>query len=47
MAEPFLATTLNGNTVAPAAGDQPHNNMQPYLTFNFSIALRRVYPPRR
>src|SRR5215831_10676785 len=23
---------LNGNTVAPAGGDQPHNNLQPYLT---------------
>ncbi len=33
-------------TVAPAGGDQPHNNMQPYLTLNFCIALQGVYPPR-
>jgi microcystin-dependent protein len=32
--------------IAPAGGGQPHNNMQPYLTLNFCIALRGVYPPR-
>ncbi len=31
---------------APTGGDQPHNNMQPYLTFYFNIALQGVYPPR-
>jgi microcystin-dependent protein len=30
----------------PAGGDQPHNNMQPYLTLNFCIALQGVFPPR-
>jgi len=30
----------------PAGGDQPHNNMQPYLTLYFNIALQGVYPPR-
>ena len=25
---------------------QPHNNMQPYLTLNFCIALQGVFPPR-
>lgn len=39
-------TQLSSNTLAPAGGDQPHNNMQPYLTFNFCIALVGVYPPR-
>ena len=33
-------------TLAPAGGDQPHNNMMPYLTFNFCIALQGVFPPR-
>lgn len=37
---------LSGNALAPAGGDQPHNNMQPYLTLNFCIALQGVYPPR-
>jgi Microcystin-dependent protein len=30
----------------PAGGDQPLNNMQPYLTLNFCIALQGAYPPR-
>ena len=37
---------LSDNALAPAGGDQPHNNMQPYLTFYFNIALQGVYPPR-
>src|SRR5579885_140600 len=32
--------------IAPAGGDQPHNNMMPYLTMNFGIALQFVYPSR-
>ena len=38
--------SMSGNTLAPAGGDQPHNNMQPYLTLNFCIALQGVFPPR-
>jgi microcystin-dependent protein len=37
---------MSGNMVAPTGGDQPHNNMMPYLTLNFCIALQGVYPPR-
>src|SRR6185437_12050909 len=37
---------LSPASLAPAGGDQPHNNLQPYLTFNFCIALQGVYPPR-
>jgi microcystin-dependent protein len=37
---------LNNSALAPAGGDQPHNNMQPYLTFYFCIALQGVFPPR-
>jgi microcystin-dependent protein len=37
---------MNPSAIAPAGGDQPHNNMQPYLTLNFCIALQGVYPPR-
>jgi microcystin-dependent protein len=33
-------------TLAPAGGDQPHNNLMPYLTFYFCIALQGVFPPR-
>jgi microcystin-dependent protein len=32
--------------VAPAGGSLPHNNMQPYLTLNFCIALPGVFPAR-
>jgi microcystin-dependent protein len=32
--------------LAPAGGDQPHNNLQPYLTLYFCIALQGVFPPR-
>ncbi len=32
--------------LTPAGGDQPHNNLQPYLTFYFNIALQGVFPPR-
>jgi microcystin-dependent protein len=38
--------SLSDNAIAPAGGDQPHNNMQPYLTLNFCIALQGVFPPR-
>jgi microcystin-dependent protein len=51
-ATPYLppagATLVNmsSNAIAPAGGDQPHNNMMPYLTCYFNIALQGVYPPR-
>ncbi|AGB43372.1 phage tail protein [Mesorhizobium sp. B2-3-14] len=37
---------LNSNALAPAGASQPHNNMQPYLTCYFNIALQGVFPPR-
>ncbi|MGZ8216185.1 phage tail protein [Methylomagnum sp.] len=37
---------MSDNTIAPVGGDQPHNNMQPYLTLNFCIAMQGVFPPR-
>ena len=32
--------------LATGGGSLPHNNMQPYLTVNFNIALQGVFPPR-
>lgn len=32
--------------LAPAGGSMPHNNLQPYLTLYFNIALQGVFPPR-
>jgi microcystin-dependent protein len=37
---------MSPQALAPAGGDQPHNNMMPYLTFFFCIALQGVFPPR-
>lgn len=37
---------LAPQTLPPTGGSQPHNNMQPYLTLNFCIALQGVFPPR-
>jgi microcystin-dependent protein len=44
--DPLTVVPMSSNAIAPAGGDQPHNNMQPYLTFNFCIALQGVFPPR-
>jgi microcystin-dependent protein len=52
-----LAQTAVGNNIyglaadlqslgTPSGGSQPHNNMQPYLTLNFIIALQGIFPPR-
>jgi microcystin-dependent protein len=38
--------SMSDQALAPAGGDAPHNNLQPYLTFYFSIALQGVFPPR-
>lgn len=40
------ATTMAGAALASAGGGQPHNNMPPYLTLNFIIALQGIFPPR-
>jgi microcystin-dependent protein len=46
-ATPGSPAALAPNALAPAGGGQPHNNMQPYLTFYFCIALQGVFPPRQ
>jgi microcystin-dependent protein len=52
-ATPYVDGTTNPALVQmafqglpPAGGSLPHNNMQPYLTLNFCIALQGVFPPR-
>ncbi len=51
----YTGNYLNANatnvTMSPlctnvAGGSQPHNNLQPYLTLNFCIAMQGVFPPR-
>ena len=39
-------TQMAPQALAPAGGSLPHNNMMPYLTVTFCIALQGVFPPR-
>jgi len=39
-------TNMGLNAIATTGGNLPHNNMMPYLTMNFCIALQGVFPPR-
>jgi microcystin-dependent protein len=42
-------TNANLSPMAPlpdTGGSQPHNNLQPFLTMNFIIALQGLYPSR-
>lgn len=45
-AAPNNLVPMSANSLAPAGGDQPHNNMPPYLVLNFIIAMQGVFPPR-
>lgn len=36
----------NPQSVAPAGGNQPHPNLQPYSVINFCIALNGIFPSR-
>ena len=38
--------TMAPQSLSLAGGGLPHNNMQPYLTLNFCIALQGVFPQR-
>jgi microcystin-dependent protein len=38
--------TMSPSTIGPAGNSLPHNNMMPYLTLNFCIALQGVFPQR-
>ena len=37
---------MNQSALASNGASAPHNNMMPYLTLNFNIALQGVFPPR-
>lgn len=45
-AAPSSPVALDANVVAPVGGGAPHNNLQPYLTMNYCIALQGIYPAR-
>jgi microcystin-dependent protein len=39
-------TQMDPRMLSPAGESLPHNNMQPYLTVNFCIAMQGIFPPR-
>lgn len=43
---PAGLTPMAFQTLSLAGGGLPHNNMQPYLTLNFCIALQGIFPQR-
>jgi len=43
---PANLSPLIASTVGSVGGSQPHNNMMPYLTLNFIIALQGIFPSR-
>jgi microcystin-dependent protein len=44
---PPSTAPMANQTIGPfTGGNQPHNNLMPYLGLNFCIALQGIYPPR-
>lgn len=37
---------MNLAALAMQGGNQPHNNLMPYLVLNYFIAMQGIYPPR-
>jgi|SRR5579864_7362600 len=48
--EPMYSATgtapMNPFALSIVGGSQPHNNLMPFTTFTFIIALQGIYPPR-
>ena len=40
------AATMAAGAITNSGGSQPHNNMSPYLTTIYCIALQGIFPPR-
>ena len=43
---PPTNSPMSGNAVANAGSSQPHQNLSPYLTLNFIVALQGIFPTR-
>jgi microcystin-dependent protein len=39
------AAPMAPNALSPSGGNQPHENMPPFLAINFIIATEGIYPP--
>lgn len=37
---------LNASSISATGGNQPHNNLQPFLVLNFYIAVEGIFPSR-
>ena len=42
----YHASGTPAGVLSAAGGGMPHNNMQPYLTLQYAIALQGIYPSR-
>jgi len=40
------ASSMSPSALSLTGGSQPHNNLPPYLTMNFIIAMQGIYPAR-
>jgi microcystin-dependent protein len=45
-APPPASVPMSALAVGTVGGSGPHNNLPPYLTLNFAIALTGIFPPR-
>jgi microcystin-dependent protein len=43
---PANSGAMAGDALNPSGGNQPHNNLQPYLTLTYCIAMQGIFPPR-
>jgi microcystin-dependent protein len=43
---PGTGPAMKTDMLGPAGGGGPHNNMPPYVSLNFCIALTGLFPPR-
>jgi microcystin-dependent protein len=43
---PTPNSTMNPASIQSVGGGQPHNNLSPYLTLTFCIALQGIFPSR-
>jgi len=42
-----IGVNMHPTAVSFVGGNQPHNNMQPFLALTFIIAIEGVYPPKQ
>jgi microcystin-dependent protein len=49
LGKPYVAAPpvvqMNAGTIGPSGGNQPHDNMIPYLCVSYIISLFGIYPP--